>query len=166
MNTFDDDTDTSPVEFKLPPRKDAPIPTAPMRDKLFPQQQKQPAEREVTAPGESAEPMNGNAVMTATPLACKLEITTDQAIDKIAEIMRLPLDPRAASFAALLRSQGSVATQTLNAQIRVDETKLRYAQPDRMAEILRKVAEVEAKLPPFKPTGGDWSHPETTKPKK
>jgi hypothetical protein len=162
---FDDDVTHS--EFKLPPLLNGAPAQAdtPKQLELFSSQRKRPAEGNVTAPIASAEPKNDHTVVTKdqTPLAEKLEITCDQAIDKIAEIMKLPLDPRNEGFAATLRAQSSVSTQTLSAQIRVDTTKLQYAQRDRMPEILRQVAEVEAKLPPFKPTGGDWGHPETTK---
>ena len=82
-------------------------------------------------------------------LATKLEAVSDQALDKLAEIMSLPLVDGDPGFASLLRSQTTAAGVALNTQVRVDEVALRKQEHDRMPELLRLAAEVRARLPPL-----------------
>jgi hypothetical protein len=82
-------------------------------------------------------------------LATKLEAVSDQALDKLAEIMSLPLVDGDPAFASLLRSQTTAAGVALNTQVRVDEVALRKQEYDRMPELLRLAAEVRARLPPL-----------------
>ena len=82
-------------------------------------------------------------------LATKLEAVSDQALDKLAEIMSLPLVDGDPAFASLLRSQTTAAGVALNTQVRVDEVALRKQEHDRMPELLRLAAEVRARLPPL-----------------
>jgi hypothetical protein len=82
-------------------------------------------------------------------LATKLEAISDQALDKLAEILSLPLVDGDPAFASLLRSQTTAAGVALNTQVRVDEVALRKQEADRMPELLRLAAEVRAKLPPL-----------------
>ena len=82
-------------------------------------------------------------------LATKLEAISDQALDKLAEILSLPLVDGDPAFASLLRSQTTAAGVALNTQVRVDEVALRKQEHDRMPELLRLAAEVRARLPPL-----------------
>jgi hypothetical protein len=82
-------------------------------------------------------------------LATKLDAVSDQALDKLAEIMSLPLVDGDPAFASLLRSQTTAAGVALNTQVRVDEVALRKQEQDRMPELLRLAAEVRARLPPL-----------------
>jgi hypothetical protein len=84
-----------------------------------------------------------------TALATKLESVSDQALDKLAEIMGLPLANSDPAFASVLRSQTTAAGVALNTQVRVDEVALRKQERDRMPELLRLAAEVRARLPPL-----------------
>jgi hypothetical protein len=82
-------------------------------------------------------------------LATKLETVSDQALDKLAEIMSLPLVNGDPAFASVLRSQTTAAGVALNTQVRVDEVALRKQEHDRVPELLRLAAEVRARLPPW-----------------
>jgi hypothetical protein len=109
--------------------------------------------------GEHVETAKSDADATSTPglveadgksgLATKLEAVSDQALDKLAEIMSLPLASSDPAFPSVLRSQTTAAGVALNTQVRVDEVALRKQEHDRMPELLRLAAEVRARLPPW-----------------
>jgi hypothetical protein len=82
-----------------------------------------------------------------TALATKLEAVTDQAVDKLGEIMSLTLDSDSSQFAGVLRAQTSAANTALTAQIKVDETRLRQQSMNRFPELLRALEEVKKRLP-------------------
>jgi hypothetical protein len=84
-----------------------------------------------------------------TALASKLEAVSDQALDKLGEIMSLPLINSDPAFPSVLRSQTTAAGVALNTQVRVDEVALRKQEHDRLPELLRLAAEVRARLPPL-----------------
>jgi hypothetical protein len=81
-------------------------------------------------------------------LARRLETVCSTAVEKLDEILRLPLNSEDPAFAPVLRAQTAAANTALSTQAKVDETALRRQSVDRMPEILRLVAEVERKLPP------------------
>jgi hypothetical protein len=109
--------------------------------------------------GKHVEPAKSDADTASTPgrpdaggkseLATKLEAVSDQALDKLAEIMSLPLVNGDPAFASVLRSQTTAAGVALNTQLRADEVALRKQEHDRMPELLRLAAEVRASLSPL-----------------
>jgi hypothetical protein len=62
------------------------------------------------------------------PLAAKLEAVTSRAIDKIDQILALPLDRDDACFGNVLRAQTAAANTALSTQAKVDEQQLRTAK--------------------------------------
>ena len=82
-------------------------------------------------------------------LASRLETISSKAVEKLDEIMGLPLDPNHPAFAPVLRAQTAAANTALSTQAKVDESALRKHEADRMPELLRLAAEVRAKLPPL-----------------
>ena len=82
-------------------------------------------------------------------LASRLETISSKAVEKLDEIMGLPLDPDHPAFAPVLRAQTAAANTALSTQAKVDETALRKQEHDRMPELLRLAAEVRARLPPL-----------------
>jgi hypothetical protein len=98
---------------------------------------------------EGAEAADAPMAKANSKLATKLEAVSDQALDKLAEIMSLPLANSDPAFPSLLRSQTTAAGVALNTQVRVDEVALRKQERDRMPELLRLAAEVRARLPPL-----------------
>ena len=113
----------------------------------------------VAMAGEHVEPANSDADSASTPgrpdaggksaLASRLETISSKAVEKLDEIMGLPLDPDHPAFAPVLRAQTAAANTALSTQARVDETALRKQEYDRMPELLRLAAEVRARLPPL-----------------
>ena len=109
--------------------------------------------------GEQVEPANSDADSASTPgrpdaggksaLASRLETISSKAVEKLDEIMGLPLDPDHPAFAPVLRAQTAAANTALLTQTKVDETALRKHEADRMPELLRLAAEVRARLPPW-----------------
>lgn len=85
-----------------------------------------------------------------TALAYKLERVTEKAIGKTDEILGLPL-PQDANFGAVLRAQTAAANTVINAQIKVDENKLRRQTIDRLPEMLRVIQDEEKKLAAWGP---------------
>jgi hypothetical protein len=81
-------------------------------------------------------------------LGQRLETVCGKAVDKLDQIMELPLDPAHRAFAGVLRAQTTAANTALTVQAKVDDLALRRAAVDRMPEILKMVAEVQRKLPP------------------
>ena len=82
-------------------------------------------------------------------LASRLETISSKAVEKLDEIMGLPLDPDHPAFGPVLRAQTAAANTALSTQAKVDESALRKQEYDRMPELLRLAAEVRAKLPPL-----------------
>ena len=74
-------------------------------------------------------------------LASRLETISSKAVEKLDEIMGLPLDPD--------HPQTAAANTALSTQAKVDETALRKQEHDRMPELLRLAAEIRARLPPL-----------------
>ena len=115
--------------------------------------------RFVAMAGEHVEPANSDADSASTPgrpdaggksaLASRLETISSKAVEKLDEIMGLPLDPDHPAFAPVLRAQTAAANTALSTQAKVDETALRKQEHDRMPELLRLAAEVRARLPPL-----------------
>jgi hypothetical protein len=85
---------------------------------------------------------------TKPTLGQRLETVCGKAVDKLDQIMELPLDPAHRAFAGVLRAQTTAANTALTVQAKVDDLALRRAAVDRMPEILKMVAEVQRKLPP------------------
>ena len=86
------------------------------------------------------------AQVAGSPLASKLETTAERAIDKIDEIMAIPLDPENSQYGVVLRAQNAAANTALTTQVRVDENRLRAKSPDVLPELLKRIADEEAKL--------------------
>ena len=113
----------------------------------------------VAMAGEHVESANSDADSASTPgrpdaggksaLASRLETISSKAVEKLDEIMGLPLDPDHPAFAPVLRAQTAAANTALSTQAKVDETALRKQEHDRMPELLRLAAEVRARLPPW-----------------
>jgi hypothetical protein len=113
--------------------------------------------------GEHVEPPTESDPQSATPagdqpstnvdgksgLAVQLESVSGKALDKLNEIMGLPLNPETPQVAGLLRAQTAAAGVALTTQVRVDENQLRKQLPDRLPELLRLAAEVRAQMPPL-----------------
>jgi hypothetical protein len=83
----------------------------------------------------------------AVPLAAKLERVASTALDKIDEILRVPLpDPSDASFGNVSRSQTAAANTAIGAQLRVDETAMRTRETDVMPRLLHIIECEQRKL--------------------
>jgi hypothetical protein len=77
-------------------------------------------------------------------LAPELEAVTRLALEKMRQILRIPTDRGDGN---VLRAQSTVAALALNAQVRVDEAKLKEAQRgDMMERIIAMLKEEKAKL--------------------
>lgn len=87
------------------------------------------------------------APVDAVPLASKLERVAAIALDKVEEVLGIPLpDPGDPTFGNLSRAQTAAANTAINAQLRVDETALRARQTDMMPRLLEILAREERKL--------------------
>ena len=82
-------------------------------------------------------------------LASRLETISSKAVEKLDEIMGLPLDPDHPAFAPVLRAQTAAVNTALSTQAKVDESAPRRQSVDRMPEILRLADEVRQRLPPW-----------------
>lgn len=60
----------------------------------------------------------------------------------------MPLDPGDENFGTILRAKGQASTTLINAQLRVDENRLRRRTLDKLPELLAIILEEEKKLPP------------------
>jgi hypothetical protein len=79
-------------------------------------------------------------------LARKLEGLTEASIDKLREVLALPVD---ADNGATLRAFVGAAGVALNAQLRADSMRLRALREDRaLAALLALIAQQEGKVPP------------------
>jgi hypothetical protein len=99
--------------------------------------------------GEEPEPLAAEAPVPvdAVPLATKLEHVASTALDKLNEVLALPLpDPGDPSFGNLSRAQTAAANTAIGAQLRVDETAMRARQTDMMPRLLEILAREERKL--------------------
>ena len=83
------------------------------------------------------------------PLAAKLEAVTSRAIDKIDQILALPLDRDDACFGNVLRAQTAAANTALCVQAKVDEQRLRQAKcgEDTFKRLLELIEEAKANRP-------------------
>jgi hypothetical protein len=79
-------------------------------------------------------------------LAAKLEVGVNLALDEMMRVLGMKLDPTGREFGAVLRAKSAIINAALNAQVRVDEIRLRARQADLLPEILRIVAEEREKL--------------------
>jgi hypothetical protein len=78
----------------------------------------------------------------ASVLARKLEHICDLSLDKIEEVLQLPLDPRNGNAMRAITACASVAIQS---QLRADETRLRSRQSSDVLERLAKLVRAERK---------------------
>src|SRR3974390_1289004 len=80
------------------------------------------------------------------PLAVKLESVTSRAIDKIDQILALPLDRDDACFGNVLRAQPAAANSAVSTQAKVDEQRLREPKggEDTLKRLLEIIAEAKA----------------------
>jgi hypothetical protein len=79
--------------------------------------------------GEHVEPANSDADTASTPgrpdagsksaLALRLETISSKAVEKLDEIMGLPLDPDHPAFAPVLRAQTAAANTALSTQAKI-----------------------------------------------
>lgn len=76
----------------------------------------------------------------STALASKLEDVTEQALDKLSAILRLPIDEENGS---LLRAMTTASAVAINAQLRADALRLRAMHHDKALD--RLVAAIKAK---------------------
>ena len=81
-------------------------------------------------------------------LAAKLENVAEKAIDKLDQILGVPLDQDHEQFGSILRAQGAAANTALLTQVRVDESALRQRQLDRLPALIQEVNRIAATLPP------------------
>jgi hypothetical protein len=108
--------------------------------------QPQPRTAEFGLAVEPTAATEGTAVTTSM-LAPKLEKIADKGLDKADQILELPLDPdNHDTFGPTLRAQSAIVGHALTTQVRVDETRMRAQRPDRLAELLRIIAEEESKM--------------------
>ncbi len=87
-------------------------------------------------------------VLEKTGLASKLEIASEKSLNKIIEILDVPLDQAEEQFGSILRAQSAAANTALTTQVRVDETALRRRQLDRLPMIIAECNRIAAGLPP------------------
>lgn len=99
-----------------------------------------PAGTAVETPAANADGKSG--------LATRLESVSGKAVNKLDEIMALPLDPEDPHFGGVLRAQVGAANTALTTQVKVDETALRRQALDRLPALLKLVNETAARLPP------------------
>ncbi len=92
------------------------------------------------------EPPALRETLADSPLASKLETVAERAIEKLEEIMKIPLDPENLQYGAVLRAQAAVANTALITQVRVDENKLRARAPDTLSRLLKRMGGGEAKM--------------------
>jgi hypothetical protein len=57
--------------------------------------------------------------------------------------MKLGLDPRDKNFAAVLRAKNAVMSAAMTAMVRVDSSKLRARNNDRIAELLNELKQTD-----------------------
>ena len=74
---------------------------------------------------------------------------TTKALDNSEKILDLPVDPNE-EHGHVLKAKTSIVTTVLNTQVKVDETRLRRAQVDRLPALLKLVNEFAKKVPKAK----------------
>jgi len=80
-----------------------------------------------------------------TPLGEQLERVAKTALNKLDEVLAIPLpDPSDSSFGNLSRAQTAAANTVIGAQLRVDETAMRIRQDDVMPRLL-KILDLESR---------------------
>ena len=108
----------------------------------------EPSSGEPARQGTLAPVANGRAPRNSI-LATRLEEVTEKAVNKLGDIIDMPLDTTDPHFASVLRAQTSAANTTLTTQVKVDETTLRRQQLDRLPALLALVNATAARLPPM-----------------
>jgi hypothetical protein len=96
--------------------------------------------------GERAprEPLPDPRAGELNPLARKLDAVTQRALDKLDELLALPVDTQDGN---LLRAQTAAANTVLHTQTRVDEARLRArAQTDILPKIIEMMKAEEENL--------------------
>lgn len=82
-----------------------------------------------------------------TSLAGKLKGVASTALDKLNEVLSIPLpDPADPSFGNLSRAQTAAANTAIGAQLRVDETAMRARQGDALPRLLDILEREQRKL--------------------
>ncbi|MGJ0394353.1 MAG: hypothetical protein ACR650_16670 [Methylocystis sp.] len=84
------------------------------------------------APTNPADPAN---------LSAMLERGVALALQKGLEVLGISIDPADRQFASLLRSQTAFAGHLINAQVRVDETRMRQKKADAVERLSRLLEE-------------------------
>lgn len=92
---------------------------------------------------ENVNPLHGGT--SDERLAGKLSDVTERALDKLSELLAVPIDVENGS---LLRAHATAAAVAINAQLRADSMRLRAAREDRaMAALLALIAAKEDHVP-------------------
>lgn len=68
----------------------------------------------------------------------KFNRNSNLALDRAAEIMRLPLDQQDRNFGAVIRAVASTVNAQIGAQLRVDEMAVKARQNDDLSDLLYK----------------------------
>jgi len=98
---------------------------------------------------EEPAPLAGKAPAPVddVPLANKLERVASTALDKLDEVLAIPLpDPGDPTWGNLSRAQTAAANTAIGAQLRVGEAALRARQTDIMPRLLEILSREEKKL--------------------
>jgi hypothetical protein len=98
---------------------------------------------------EEPEPLAAKAPVPVddVPLANKLERVASTALDKLDEVLAIPLPaPNDPSFGNVARAQSAAANTAINAQLRVDETAMKARQTDMMPRLLQILEHEQRKL--------------------
>jgi hypothetical protein len=109
----------------------------------------EPSSGEAARQGTIVPVTSGHAPRSESLLATRLEEVTEKAVNKLGDIIDMPLDPTDPHFTSVLRAQTSAANTTLTTQVKVDETTLRRQQLDRLPALLALVNATAARLPPM-----------------
>ena len=72
----------------------------------------------------------------ASELGEKLEQVVHMALNEVVAILGFSLDPDDRAFAAILKAKTTILNSVLNAQVRIDETRFRPVEEDRLERIL------------------------------
>ena len=102
-------------------------------------------------------PMIGQPLGSAPPIHTRAVVdqpATDNLADELALVAQLGLKnlreillaPAEYDDGPLLRAKNAAAQTALNAQLRADENRLQQPQDDRLARVLKLIAEEEARM--------------------
>jgi hypothetical protein len=93
------------------------------------------------------EPSKAPVPVNDVPLANKLERVASTALDKMEEVLAIPLpDPCDSSFGNLSRAQTAAANTVIGAQLRVGEAAMRVRHDDVMPRLLSIIETEQRKL--------------------